>query len=359
MSSVVRLGLSRVGACLGLLGLAGLGCGGPADNVVDTLSANTLSVNTLSVDTLSGVAVEAVESTTTVVVELPTVVVTYSALESVVSEIVGDAARVVVVIPNGTDPHDFEPSAKDVEVMSSAAVVVSNGLGLEARLEDALTDIGESGVPVFRITDHVTLRTGATEEHSHGHSDSGHSDSEHSDSEHSDKDGEASDAEDPHVWLDPLTLAEAVPALAKEIGTRIGVDLTAAGSATAESLVALNSNIDARIKELESCIVITGHDSLGYFGARYGCEVLGSIIPSFSTAAEATAKDLAELKQLAKTEGVRAIFTELGTPTDVADQLAREVGVEVVEIATHVVPDGGGYDEMMISLTDAIVSGLS
>jgi zinc/manganese transport system substrate-binding protein len=215
MSSVVRLGLSRVGACLGLLGLAGLGCGGPADNVVDTLS-----VNTLSVDTLSGVAVEAVESTTTVVVELPTVVVTYSALESVVSEIVGDAARVVVVIPNGTDPHDFEPSAKDVEVMSSAAVVVSNGLGLEARLEDALTDIGESGVPVFRITDHVTLRTGATEEHSHGHSDSGHSDSEHSDSEHSDKDGEASDAEDPHVWLDPLTLAEAVPALAKEIGTR-------------------------------------------------------------------------------------------------------------------------------------------
>ena len=326
MPSVVRLGLSRVGACLGFLGVAGFGCGGSVDNVVDT----------------------------TVVVELPTVVVTYSAIESVVSEIVGDVARVVVVIPNGTDPHDFEPSARDVEMMSSAAMVVSNGLGLEARLEDALTDIAESGVPVFRITDHVTLRAGATDEHSHGHSDS-----EHSNSEHSDEDGEASDADDPHVWLDPLTLAEAVPVLAKEIGTRIGVDLTDAGKATVESLVALNSNIDARIKELESCIVITGHDSLGYFGARYGCEVLGSIIPSFSTSAEATAKDLAELKQLAKTEGVRAIFTELGTPTDVADQLASEVGVKVVEIATHVVPDGGGYDEMMISLTDAIVSGLS
>jgi zinc/manganese transport system substrate-binding protein len=326
MPSVVRLGLSRVGACLGLLGVAGFGCGGSVDNVVDT----------------------------TVVVELPTVVVTYSAIESVVSEIVGDVARVVVVIPNGTDPHDFEPSARDVEMMSSAAMVVSNGLGLEARLEDALTDIAESGVPVFRITDHVTSRAGATDEHSHGHSDS-----EHSNSEHSDEDGEASDADDPHVWLDPLTLAEAVPALAKEIGTRIGVDLTDAGKATVESLVALNSNIDARIKELESCIVITGHDSLGYFGARYGCEVLGSIIPSFSTSAEATAKDLAELKQRAKTEGVRAIFTELGTPTDVADQLASEVGVKVVEIATHVVPDGGGYDEMMISLTDAIVSGLS
>ena len=77
-----------------------------------------------------------------------------------------------------------------------------------------------------------------------------------------------------------------------------------------------------KIAALDACVVITGHDSLGYFGARYGCKVLGSIIPSFSTAAEATAKDLAELKQLANAKRVKAIFTELGTPADVAEQLA-------------------------------------
>lgn len=261
--------------------------------------------------------------------DVPTVVVTYSALESVVAGIVGDSARVVVLIPNGADPHDFEPSAKDLETMSSAAVVVANGLDLEAGLVDALDQTEASGIPVFHIADHVTLRKGA------------------------------GDADDPHIWLDPLTLAEAVPALAQEIGGRIGSDLTSAGTEVAKSLGVLSADIDARIKSLASCVVVTGHDSLGYFGARYGCEVVGSIIPSFSTAAEATAKDLAELKKLAQAEGVKAIFTELGTPTDVADQLAREVGVDVIELATHVVPDGGGYDEMMIALTDSIVAGLS
>lgn len=255
---------------------------------------------------------------------VPRIVVTYSALESIVSAIVGDAARVEVIVPNGTDPHDFEPSAKDVEMMSAAAVVVANGLDLEEGLEDALIEVEKSGVSVFHIADHVTLREG-----------------------------------DPHVWLDPLTLAEAVPELAREIGERIGVDLESAGAAVAASLGELNDTVEKRISTLESCVVITGHDSFGYFGARYGCEVIGSIIPGFSTAAEATAKDLAELKALAQAEGVSAIFTELGTPSDVADQLAKEVGVEVVEIATHLVPDGGGYDEMMNAIADAIVGGLS
>lgn len=278
--------------------------------------------------------------------DVPTVVVTYSALESVVAGIVGDLARVVVLIPNGADPHDFEPSAKDLETMSNAAIVVANGLDLEAGLVDALDQTEASGIPVFHIADHVTLRKGAGDDHSHS-----------DESDHEDEHDHGAD--DPHIWLDPLTLAEAVPALAQEIGGRIGSDLTVAGTEVAKSLGVLSADIDVRIKSLASCVVVTGHDSLGYFGARYGCEVVGSIIPSFSTAAEATAKDLAELKKLAQAEGVKAIFTELGTPADVADQLAREVGVDVIELATHVVPDGGGYDEMMIALTDSIVAGLS
>lgn len=343
MSAISSRGFARLGF-FGF-GLVGLACGGSSEPTVAPVDSD------VSVDDTS-LNVEVAESTTTTVsVELPTVVVTYSALESVVSDIVGDLARVVVIIPNGVDPHDFEPSAKDLETMSSASVVVSNGLDLEEGLEDALERTETSGVPVFHIADHVTLRNGAADDVSHAdESNHGHG---------SDESGHDHGAEDPHIWLDPVTLAEAVPALAREIGTRIGTDLTAAGTAVVASLGDLSAEIDTRIKTLKSCVIITGHDSLGYFGSRFGCEVLGSIIPSFSTAAEATAKDLAELKKLAEAEGVKAIFTELGTPTDVADQLAREIGVKVVEIGTHVVPDGGGYDEMMINLADEIVSGLS
>lgn len=334
------------------LGLVGIGCS-ESSNLATTTTEGEIVADT------SGAATSVADTTTTTPQgDVPTVVVTYSALESVVEGIVGDAARVAVIIPNGTDPHDFEPSAKDVELMSSAALVVANGLDLEEGLEDALTEVEKSGVPVFHVTDHVTLREGSSDAHG---DEKAHGDEEaHSDEEaHGDEEAHDHGAEDPHVWLDPLTLAEAVPALAQQLGAAIGADLGNAGDAVVSSLQELDKEISAKISGLESCVVITGHDSLGYFGARYECEILGSVIPSFSTAAEATAKNLAELKDLAVAEGVAAIFTELGTPADVAEQLAREVGVEVIEIATHLVPDGGGYDEMMLALADALVSGMS
>jgi ABC-type Zn uptake system ZnuABC Zn-binding protein ZnuA len=98
---------------------------------------------------------------------------------------------------------------------------------------------------------------------------------------------------------------------------------------------------------------------LGYFAARYSCTVVGAVIPGFSTAAEASAGSLAELRALAKKNDVKAIFTELGTPSDVTAQIAKELGVEVVELSTHVLPENGGYDEMMTQLATAIANGLS
>jgi zinc/manganese transport system substrate-binding protein len=276
---------------------------------------------------------------------------------SIIGDLVGDAANVRVLVPNGTDPHDFEPSAKDVESMLASKMIVSNGLDLEEGLGDALAEAESSGIAVFHIADHVTLREAgdtahADEEKAHADEEKAHADEEEA---HAHDHG----ADDPHVWLDPMTLAGAVPALAQQLGEAIGVDLAARAGDVVASLKTLDAELAAKIAGVESCVLITGHDSLGYFGARYGCEVLGSVVPSFSTAAEATAKNLAELKALAGAEGVKAIFTELGTPADVAEQLADEVGVEVVEIATHLVPDGGGYDEMMRALVEAIVLGLS
>jgi ABC-type Zn uptake system ZnuABC Zn-binding protein ZnuA len=83
------------------------------------------------------------------------------------------------------------------------------------------------------------------------------------------------------------------------------------------------------------------------------------VIPGFSTAAEASAGSLADLKVVAQENGVKAIFTELGTPADVVDQIAKEVGVDVVQLSTHVLPANGGYDDMMTQLATAIAGGLS
>jgi ABC-type Zn uptake system ZnuABC Zn-binding protein ZnuA len=87
------------------------------------------------------------------------VVVTTSILGAVVSDVVGEAADVTVLVPNGTDPHDWEPSAKDVEAIGQADLVVSNGLDLEEKLvQRAVTTTTRLRSPVARNTTTSTLK---------------------------------------------------------------------------------------------------------------------------------------------------------------------------------------------------------
>ncbi len=264
----------------------------------------------------------------------PSVVVTYSALGDVVSRLVGDAATVTVLIPNGQDQHDFSPSAKDIEELNNASFVVSNGLDLEEGLEDALVQTEKSGVPVFHIADYVTLRSLTSEADGHG-------------------------GKDPHIWLDPETLAEAVPALTAALEEALKVDLSQEEQNLVTELQDISAGITSALSEVDQCTLVTGHDSLQYFAARNGCTVVGAVIPSFSTAAEASAGNLAALKKLAQQENVKVIFTELGTPADVAALLSKELGVKLQELSTHVLPDGSGYKEMMLNMASSIATGLS
>ena len=263
----------------------------------------------------------------------PSIAVTYSALGDVVQHLVGDTAQVVVIIPNGQDQHDFSPSAKDIEELNNASFVVANGLNLEEGLADALAQTAKSGVPVFHIADYVTLRSLTAEANGHG-------------------------GKDPHIWLDPETLVEAIPALTAALAETLNVDLSKKEKKVTTDLKTLSTSIKSTLSGTDKCTLVTGHDSLQYFAARYGCKVVGAVIPSYSTAAEASAGDLAALKTLAQQENVRVIFTELGTPADVAALLSKELGVKLQELSTHVLPSGGGYKEMMLNLASSIASGL-
>ena len=88
----------------------------------------------------------------------PVIVVTYSVLGAVVKELVGDQASVVVPIPNGQDPHEWEPSAKDIELITKADLIVQNGLGLEGGMEKTLAYAAANGVKTFVAADHISVR---------------------------------------------------------------------------------------------------------------------------------------------------------------------------------------------------------
>ena len=86
------------------------------------------------------------------------IVVTYTILGSVVTDLVGDAATVTVLMPNGSDPHDWAPSAKDIERVTKADLLVENGLGLEGGMGNAFDQAQRAGVKRFLASDHIKIR---------------------------------------------------------------------------------------------------------------------------------------------------------------------------------------------------------
>ena len=279
---------------------------------------------------------ESTQTTASPAVELPVVVVTYSVIGDVVAQLVGDKAVVNVLIPDGQDPHEFQPSAKDIETLSNAAIVVSNGLDFEEGLEDVLENVVESGNKVFMVGEHITvLKTKEADDHEHDHG-----------------------GVDPHLWLSPGTMLEMLPALTSALSDALGIDLANSSVALTTNLEELDKEIQQTISGLQDCNLVSGHDEMGYFAARYGCQIIGAIIPSFTTTSEATAGELADLKKLIDQYKVAAIFTGLGTNPAVADQLAKELGIKAVILSTHYLDGANNYQEFMLRMVTQIAEAL-
>jgi len=246
-------------------------------------------------------------------------------------------------MPNGLDPHEWEPSAKDRETLNKAALLVTNGLGLEGGMEGALAQAHASGVPVFTAADHITIRhVKAGQGIPTGDAD------------------QAVGAADPHLWLDPRGLKAVVLALAEELKTRFGTDLDARAADLGARLDALDAEIRTMVAAVpvEDRLLVTGHESLGYLADAYGFTLVGAVIPSLSSRAEVSAADMANLKTLIQGRHVRAIFTELGTPPRVAEALGTEVGLKVVEVTTHALGPDGSYFSFLKALAGALVSAM-
>lgn len=271
------------------------------------------------------------------------VVVTYSVLGSLVRELVGGTATVTVLMPNGVDPHDWQPSAKDVAAINRADLVVVNGAGLEEALDESLAEAQADGVRIFTAADHVALRqvgegelAGDAQEHTVG-------------------------ADDPHLWTDPLAMRDVVTALARTLDLDLGLDVGRASKQLAARLDALDDEIERLLAPIptDRRTLVTGHESLGYFADRYGLTVIGAIIPGLTSQASASASELAGLEEQIRRAGVGAVFTEIGTPRQVADAVAADTDAVVVELPSHNLPGDGSYFTFMRTIATRIAGALT
>jgi zinc/manganese transport system substrate-binding protein len=269
------------------------------------------------------------------------VVVTTEVLGSVVSQLVGDAGEITVIMPSGANPHSYDPSARDAERILNADVLVSNGLDLEEALLSILEAAVGEGVNWFEAADHVAARA-------------------LDDDDHDEADEHDHGLDDPHIWTDPLAMRDVVRALAPVLD-EAGIDV----GARAESLVAELESLDTEITEILSVVppearaLVTGHRSLGYFADRYEFDLIGTVIPSLSTSGQPTARELSQLIADVKANNVPAVFTEVGTPGSVAQAVAGDSGAELVELTTSQLPDGGTYQDLIRDIATTVAVALT
>lgn len=317
----------------------------------------------------------------------PALVVTTDILGDVVREVVGDEADVTVLMPSGVSPHDFQPSAQQVEELRAADAVIANGAGLEEGLIDVLESAAEDGVPVFEAAtaehDPGDVETGqatedahadehadekhADEKHANEHADEKHAD-EHADEKHADEHDHAH-GEDAHFFTSPERMSDAVRGLLAFLSEEVeGIDMATVnrqGSAYLEALEKLDEDVRETLASIPETrrIIVTNHDVLADFAERYDLEVVGTVLPSTSTSGSTSAQRLAELADLLKDRGVPAVFTDVSSSDRLAKTLAAEVpDVEVVALHTESLgkaDDVDTYLEMIRSNADRIAKALA
>ena len=197
---------------------------------------------------------------------------------------------------------------------------------------------------------------GDHDEHEDDHDDHGdHGDDDHDEHEHEDHHEHDHGSEDPHVWLDPVRVAQAVESLSVVLVDRLGLDadrVAACSDAYLAELAQLHEDIAETLDAVPPARrkLVTNHDSLGYFADRYGFEVIGTIIPALTTLAEPSPAGLEALAELIQETGVPAIFAEelghgAGEATALADRLD---GVSVASLYTGALgPAGSGAESYL------------
>jgi len=173
---------------------------------------------------------------------------------------------------------------------------------------------------------------------------------------------------DPHFWLDPLSVVKYVENICDGL---IATDPAGKETYTQNAIVytnqlkELNTWIEQQVSTIpeDRRLIVTNHESFGYFADRYGFKIIGTIIPSVSTGASPSAQQLARLVDHIRETGAPAIFLETGSNPQLAEQVARETGVKVVdELYTHSITGSDGnapnYIDMMKYNVNAIVEAL-
>ena len=262
-----------------------------------------------------------------------TAVATTTQVADLVHEVGGPRVSVDGILQPNSDPHEYEPRPSDAAALTRAELVFRSGGDLDGWLDQVVDNAGGDARQVTLIDSVRRL------------------------------------GDDPHWWQDPRNAILAVGA--------IRAALVKADPAGRRSYDRRAATYERRLRTLDEAIaacvervpaarrkIVTTHDALGYFARRYGVQVIGAVISSLSTQAQASARDVNKLVDQIRSEGVRAIFPEAALSQKLEQAISREAGAKVGEklYADTLGPEGSGaatYLEAMRHNASALVGGMS
>lgn len=262
-------------------------------------------------------------------------------------EIAGERAVVKSIIPVGAEPHDFEPTAKDIMSLSQADLFVYNGGGFESWIEKIVDSVNNDQMILVDTTANISLLTNAEtghvhDDHDHGHGDEAHGaheedhDHDHGEEvqgvhEEGDHDHHDHGDLDPHVWLDPQLAKQQAEAI-KDALIEADPEHIAYYEKNFEQLTHRFMELDdafaqlSEHKEREDFIV--SHAAYGYLANRYGLNQVS--ISGLSPSSEPSPRQLQEIIEYAKEHKIEYILFENMVSTKVAEVVRESIGAEAL-----------------------------
>ena len=223
----------------------------------------------------------------------PRIVATTTQLADIAREVAGPGS-VKQILPPGADPHDYEPRPSDARALENADVILRSG----GDLDDWLDDLVDGADADARVVDALAASGGG---------------------------------EDPHWWQDPRNAARVVTALSGALDDAGFGRSRQSAPRYRDRLARLDRSVAACVARLPAAKrkLVTTHDAFGRYADRYGLEVIGAVIPSLSSQAQPSSKDVARLVGLIRDEDVEAIFPESSLDSKLERAIARETGATV------------------------------
>ncbi len=265
----------------------------------------------------------------------PLVVVTFYPVYEFTRQVAGDRAEVVSLVPPGVEPHDWEPSPQDVVQAQRARLFVYNGAGFEPWAGRLLTDIAGKSTLAVETTKGLDLLRAASQ------------------------------AIDPHVWLDPVlaqSQVEAIRAGLEQADPPNRAVYAEHARAFVSRLRALDEAFAAGLGNCARREVVTSHAAFGYLTRRYRLTQIS--VAGLAPESEPSPADLAAIVDIGRRLRVKYVFFETLVSPRLAETLARELGAKTLVLnpieglTKEEAAAGKGYLDLMRTNLESLRIGL-